>query len=359
MAILISYFYYLWLLPFSSLCFFFCQLHTTYFLIVIVIVVIIVVILTILQTRIMIPISPSTHIYVICIHIYLSIYIYIYIHRYRDRYGGFLNMGDPQVTIGFNTKSSMTTGWFEVPPAIRKRPFFSSLCFRASSPGRACWRWWPRSPSLSQSSNFRMLVLAIWCYAWQKGKTKRHRNWVIAKRERERVLDFLFCLIVPSWLSQSQAACKKGNYNPSLHKRVIIFCEKLFDVFCELHCSYFRIFLAASANLQGPCQVQMLAMPKLGRWAKDLLLHPRQFDTWTGTKPLWDTFLHMFIYSWGDNSVLFWHWTCRRMCQSCCVPGIWTYLNCDVGWYAVSSCSLLRSNDTKHAAETYKWPELD
>lgn len=31
-------------------------------------------------------------------------------------------------------------------------------------------------------------------------------------KERERVLDFLFCLIVPSWLSQSQAACKKGNY---------------------------------------------------------------------------------------------------------------------------------------------------
>ena len=29
--------------------------------------------------------------------------IYIYIHR--DRYGGVLDMGDPQVTIGFNTKS--------------------------------------------------------------------------------------------------------------------------------------------------------------------------------------------------------------------------------------------------------------
>lgn len=96
-------------------------------------------------------------------------------------------------------------------------------------------------------------------------KGKKNTQIESYQRERERVLDFLFCLIVPSWLSQSQAACKKGNYNPSLHKRVIIFCEKLFVLFCELHCSYFRIFLAASANLQGPCQVQMLAMPKLGR----------------------------------------------------------------------------------------------
>ena len=96
-------------------------------------------------------------------------------------------------------------------------------------------------------------------------KREKHKLSHTREREREKVLDFLFCLIVPSWLSQSQAACKKGNYNPSLHKRVIIFCEKLFVLFCELHCSYFRIFLAASANLQGPCQVQMLAMPKLGR----------------------------------------------------------------------------------------------